>query len=190
MHTSQSTAPTRRTLIVLGVTIIAITTFGLLWLQPDARSRFSGLHISTSRAHSVTFERHPELVDLTHGGDANWTALLPPNGGFVSQPSKDGSGYEMAGISMFHQLHCLGMIRTAIQDLKYGKDETNGADKKKATTMGKINGLPVYDEEDDFGVRRRRSVRMEKEHGAHDEHKHWLHCLDYLVQVSCCCVLC
>lgn len=40
---------------------------------------------------------------------------MVPNGGFFYERGKTGS-LEAYGISMFHQLHCLAMIRVALQE--------------------------------------------------------------------------
>lgn len=99
----------------------------------------------------MTFTEHLEYYDLSDAGDGNWTRLLPPNGGFVVEKTAAGD-YEMAGVTMFHQLHCLAMIRAAIQDLRSG------------------TGHQHVDEE---------SGRR----GPHPDQEHWIHCLDYLMQV-------
>lgn len=66
----------------------------------------------------------------------------------------------MAGITMFHQPHCLGMIRSAIQQLMFDKP----------MNMEDAIGLK-HD-----GIGRR--------HGPHLDQEHWVHCLDYLAQVK------
>jgi hypothetical protein len=119
----------------------------------------------------VTFSRRNEFYDLTPEGDANWTALLPPNGGFVSHQTKDGN-YEMAGLTMFHQLHCLQMIRAAIQNLQVeGKDLEADLDLQENGMIG------------DMGMEHNTKNKV-KRHGPHLDQEHWVHCLDYLMQVS------
>jgi hypothetical protein len=123
----------------------------------------------------VTFTQRPEFFDLTAAGDGNWTALLPPNGGFVSEKTGEG-GYEMAGITMFHQLHCLQMIREAFQDVMEGKRMLESEMDAEEEEMG------MGDVGREHGVRRKRVVG--KRHGPHLDQDHWIHCLDYLMQVS------
>ncbi|KAJ5132553.1 hypothetical protein N7448_006711 [Penicillium atrosanguineum] len=60
------------------------------------------------------------FLDISHSGsfqsaedavrDPSWQKLLPSGGGFLFVQESDGTvqGY---GVSMFHQLHCLSMIR-------------------------------------------------------------------------------
>jgi hypothetical protein len=169
---------TTKPLVVLALTILLISTFGLFWIPPSQSSRYT---VSTSHFPSlrpalrpVKFAQRPEFFDLTPAGDGNWTALLPPNGGFVSERTGEG-GFEMAGITMFHQLHCLQMIREAFQDLMEGKkvleSEMDDEDEMGAGDVGK-----------EHGVKRKRSIG--KRHGPHLDQDHWVHCLDYLMQVS------
>jgi hypothetical protein len=148
-------------------------TAGLLWNQPDYASKLKSLHLLTTRTHPVTFQQRPEFFDLSEDGDGNWTSLLPPNGGFVSHPSPDGPGYEMVGITMFHQLHCLQMIRGTIQDLMAGRPVGSRMDGKLDEDTKHAKHSHQY--LDDFGVRKR-----------HLDQEHWVHCLDYLMQGILC----
>lgn len=93
-----------KSVVILGATVLLLTTIGLLWVQPSYSSTFTSLHLSTTRLHPVKFQERREFYDLSEAGDANWTALLPPDGGFLSRPSREGDGYEMVGVTMFHQL--------------------------------------------------------------------------------------
>jgi hypothetical protein len=119
----------------------------------------------------VTFSQRDEFFDLSPAGDANWTALLPPNGGFVSHQTKNGN-YEMAGLTMFHQLHCLQMIRAAFQD-----SFSEGKEALDADLMSKDAGMG------DVGLEHNTKNKV-KRHGPHLDQEHWVHCLDYLMQVS------
>ncbi|KAF2430169.1 hypothetical protein EJ08DRAFT_697711 [Tothia fuscella] len=165
--------PPRRSIIALGLTILCISTFGLFWVNPN-KSHFTTFH--ASRTRPTKFTQRLEFFDLSRASDGNWTALLPPNGGFVSESTKDG-GYEMAGITMFHQLHCLQMIREAFQDLTEGKraleSEMDDEEDDDFMDVGKEHGL-----------RRRSGLRTR--HGPHPDQEHWVHCLDYLMQGILC----
>ena len=104
--------------------------------------------------------------DLSPAGDPHWEAILPPNGGFILAEREEANGSTVTistGISMFHQLHCLQIIRKAIQGY-----------------MGANDCMSVEHEQGED--------EMTHEHGAthHDHHDqtHWVHCLDYLAQVS------
>ncbi|KAB5518247.1 hypothetical protein GE09DRAFT_929729, partial [Coniochaeta sp. 2T2.1] len=63
---------------------------------------------------ALVFERHPDLEDLSHNGDQTWSELTTPLGGMLWVKHNDTYSYPW-GISMFHGLHCLQMIRTAVQ---------------------------------------------------------------------------
>jgi hypothetical protein len=66
------------------------------------------------------FTAHAEYRNLSHEFDSLWEDLITPNGGFLSQ--KDGGDEaNHYGISMFHQLHCLAIIRSALQQATSGK---------------------------------------------------------------------
>jgi hypothetical protein len=172
MYFAQSKA-----IILIGATILLITTATLLWNQPDYTNKLGSLHLSTTQTRPVTFQQRSKYFDLSEAGDGNWTSLLPPNGGFVSSPSREGPGYEMVGITMFHQLHCLQMIRSTIQDLMAGRPVGSRMNERMENEMFQAKqGHPYLD--DSFGVRKR--------HGPHLDQEHWVHCLDYLMQGILC----
>jgi hypothetical protein len=104
----------------------------------------------TSYSHSTTFTPHPEYANLSHIYDELWDAILPANGGFLI----DSTG--SSGITMFHQLHCLQLLRVGLQrahDVGGGHEDMM---------------VPVVDMH---------------EHDVHANPEHYLHCLDYLRQV-------
>ncbi|KAH8817354.1 hypothetical protein F5884DRAFT_663008 [Xylogone sp. PMI_703] len=84
---------------------------------------------------SVTFQKYNNYQSLDPADDKYWEDLLTPNGGFVivEEPhiieSHHGTTDDIAfasrvrGISMFHQLHCLQMIRSALQESSGGKHQ-------------------------------------------------------------------
>lgn len=78
-----------------------------------------------------------------------------PNHGMVAVETADGGSRDW-GVSMWHQLHCLGLFRALLTG------ETHH------------HGSPHRREEDDG------SASASQEFGA----MHWVHCLDYLAQVS------
>ncbi|CAG8955464.1 hypothetical protein HYFRA_00010330 [Hymenoscyphus fraxineus] len=65
---------------------------------------------------TTIFTEHDRFMSLDHADDSVWDALLTPNGGFFKQPDSNGK-MRSHGISMFHQLHCLQMIRAKVQML-------------------------------------------------------------------------
>ncbi|KAL8948068.1 MAG: hypothetical protein Q9183_007723 [Haloplaca sp. 2 TL-2023] len=69
------------------------------------------------RLHHVTtiFRDKPVFENLSPSGDAEWErALLTPKGGFL-WVQYNGTTERPYGISMFHALHCLKMLREVIQ---------------------------------------------------------------------------
>lgn len=70
--------------------------------------------------------------DIASDDDIDWQSLLlPPNGGFLKVEEANGEtkGY---GVSMFHQLHCLTMMRTMLLGQAMSMEhETQGEEWKK-----------------------------------------------------------
>ena len=97
------------------------------------------------------FEPQPNLRSLDASTDVFWDTdrLLTPNGGYIIREYEGQDSYY--GITMFHQLHCLQALRTALQIL-----------------TAKANGTG--------------SGELPPSHWKHGTH--YLHCLDYLKQVS------
>lgn len=100
----------------------------------------------------TTFSAHPEFANLSHKYDALWEGVLPSNGGFLNHIGPDGTQVG-EGITMFHQLHCLQLLRIGLQ-----QKHSNGEE-----------AVPVVDGHG---------------HSVHANSEHYLHCLDYLRQVS------
>ncbi|KAF7875143.1 hypothetical protein EAF04_002315 [Stromatinia cepivora] len=85
---------------------------------PEAQGNTAGATIQnppTSDLYPKIFQPIPALeAAIGDAEDVNWDEyLLTPNGGFIMVDEGDGvtKGY---GVTMFHQLHCLGMIRTML----------------------------------------------------------------------------
>jgi hypothetical protein len=107
---------------------------------------------------SVVFSDHEEYKSLSHDYDYLWHELFTPNGGYINVREKNQTRHDY-GISMYHQLHCLQMIRTAIQDLQ----SQIGEQSQNHNNMHHDRSQALND---------------------HPGPMHWLHCLDYLRQVS------
>jgi hypothetical protein len=97
------------------------------------------------------FEPQYEFRSLDASTDLLWDDdhLLTPNGGYLVREFDGEDSY--FGITMFHQLHCLQALRTALQIL-----------------TAQVNGTG--------------SGELPHTHWRHGTH--YLHCLDYLKQVS------
>ncbi|KAI8626642.1 hypothetical protein F5Y19DRAFT_216915 [Xylariaceae sp. FL1651] len=118
-------------------------------------------HGSKPLLHSVRFEEHAAYQNLSRTYDTLWNELVPENGGFY--PEQDSNGKVVAkGLSMFHQLHCLAMIRISLQ-----------------RAMGFINNTDVMSA----------SHAHHHDHpdsSIEEETEHVLHCFDYIRQVMLC----
>lgn len=80
--------------------------------------------------------------------------------------TNDKGEQERAGVSLFHQLHCLSMIREVVQDLQ--ADQLTSK-QPRIVSHGKGN----------FG-------KPEKKKKKKTTEDHWVHCLEYMVQVVLC----
>lgn len=155
------------TLIIFTSTLITAVFYSvalvgdLLSSHPNFAMFSSDKHQSTAHIN-VVFSEHENYQNLSHVYDSLWKQLLAPNGGFLIRT--DGNQQHRYGISMYHQLHCLQMIRTAIQDLQ-GVEPVSGSKHDSNSHM-----------------------QHHKDQGpatnAHPGPDHYLHCLDYLRQVS------
>ena len=123
--------------------------------------RFSNL-ITTVRSHTcvsdprttISFSDYEEFQSIRTEANQVWDAILTPNGGRLYQTDSNGRRYG-SGISMFHQLHCLQMIRTKLQNLSFSNESY---------------GDP--------------GTRQAQAHQHHLDDDHVMHCLDYVRQVS------
>ncbi|KAF2205678.1 hypothetical protein GQ43DRAFT_459753 [Delitschia confertaspora ATCC 74209] len=113
-------------------TTIAFLLSSVLFLSFENLKVWSGMHISRDidgfsprfPHRTVVFARNPIFSDPhSPGGDAAWDSLMPTGRGFVliENPEKYGyhrgipteKGVDRFSVSVFHQLHCLGMIRAS-----------------------------------------------------------------------------
>jgi Mycotoxin biosynthesis protein UstYa len=196
---TSTTSRSRKTPLVTLLALATISTLTILYLHPPSTTLLP--HMSASHTTPKTFIPNPAYNDLSPSADGNWSNLLPPNGGFFS--TKVGEGYEMVGLTMFHQLHCLSMIRGALQGQKMESSKGRvvaGTDRRRSEGVeedlfGVRKKREVKIDEDLFGVRRKRDVkrgeseadlfgvRRKREERHEGKPEHYLHCFDYLVQV-------
>lgn len=77
--------------------------------QPESQ------HNETASIGSV-FSKLEDLEDMGAAGDTAWESLFPKGGGYLYLRSSNSStGSEQWGVSMFHSLHCLFMLRSGLQ---------------------------------------------------------------------------
>jgi hypothetical protein len=161
----------RRLLLVAGTTLALLFALSLFWQSSIPQINFcppfpEQVQIQEPRQNATqrVFSQTKIYSDLTSAADKNWTRLIPPNGGFVVRQNEEGKS-EMAGVSMFHQLHCLSMIRMAVQDMRAGRK-------------------PAHSHQEQ--VHGEGEAAQEKLDKNQTEEEHWVHCLDYLVQAVLC----
>ncbi|PYH49296.1 uncharacterized protein BP01DRAFT_378865 [Aspergillus saccharolyticus JOP 1030-1] len=72
---------------------------------------------------ATTFTQDKAFQSLDHAYDHLWADLsLNKSTGGLIYLSKGGNKWDQGGISMFHQLHCLTMMRQALQSASEGQD--------------------------------------------------------------------
>jgi hypothetical protein len=104
----------------------------LLVVYKEQHEHYLHKVISTLRSHghksqktTSIFHEHSEYQTLDGVANDAWDALLPVNGGFISTSVYNDSTTNglihdhryRYGIAMFHQLHCLQLIRGHLQQL-------------------------------------------------------------------------
>ncbi|PVH78109.1 hypothetical protein DL98DRAFT_590633 [Cadophora sp. DSE1049] len=104
---------------------------------------------------ATPFKANLTYQSLDPSTDDQWTQLVTPNGGFILE--KSGDDWQVYGVGMFHQLHCLQIIRNHIQELYSKLDARHGGGMKRGVV-----------------------------HGHHLDLGHTLHCMDYFRQVFLC----
>ncbi|MCJ1391224.1 hypothetical protein MMC18_004086 [Xylographa bjoerkii] len=123
-----------------------------------------------------TFSLQPALEDLSHAGDATWAStVLPAKGGFLWVRHNE-TYEESYGITMFHALHCLKLIRANLQELPYMQLFAA----EQAKQMGEGEGRVLNNIHED----------LEKRGLVHNNHlgdpDHVAHCVSYIAQSLAC----
>lgn len=128
-------------------------------------------HLSVStKARIVTFQDNHDYRNLSHDKDLLWDALIPPNGGFIVKFDEQNKrhGY---GVSMFHQLHCLSILRSSFQLLQ---------DKEVKSSSAR---LPPAGCTHNAQYQYKGLHSKQETHAETIDDEHWTHCFDYLRQV-------
>lgn len=85
-----------------------------------------GLTSTWTSTHNTTLFRDDfGYQSLTTEADKLWNGILTPNGGYIYRDDSKMSTRRPYGISMFHQLHCLQMIRRAFIDAMQNSTSTS-----------------------------------------------------------------
>ncbi|KAL7915467.1 hypothetical protein GGI35DRAFT_489104 [Trichoderma velutinum] len=139
--------------------LCAVSFMALGIEHDDTLRKLLDTHTSNSSPKStmVTIAEHPQYKNLSRDFDHLWDELLTPNGGFIMKKDENNDVHQY-GISMFHQLHCLAMIRTALQEALSLKDNMSKMQSRHEHSAQQLT----------------------------DGSPHWLHCFDYLRQTILC----
>lgn len=159
--------------VVVTSSLLAFTIVILYTLVPLAgfvnrvATPYQGLfHELITSSRPANFSEHDDYRNMSHQFDSLWTDLLTSNGGFIYKTEKDNRKHKY-GISMFHQLHCLAILRGAFQMFHETMDPH----------QVDLRETPAH----------RRGEEMQRNPNPHESHydqDHWTHCFDYLRQVS------
>lgn len=113
--------------------IVSLAFCSYILLQTDyVRIGFNGFCQESCPRHpnsapdpiTSTFERIQALEDLSGNGDIAWaTQMSTPKGGFL-RVRRNETLIENWGISVFHALHCLEIIRDALRSLEHHPDSS------------------------------------------------------------------
>lgn len=137
----------------------------------EGRSLAALLRKLDMSSRDVHFVQDNNYTSLDHKFDGLWhDDMLPPNGGYFPM-DKETNNTDKLGISMFHQLHCLGMIREEMQHLHEIIDNLNAGGTGEVKSH---HNSRRHNDGFDFDAGR----------PAHHDQGHTLHCFDYLRQVS------
>lgn len=127
-----------------------------LWSPSKIQRSLCGMHHQEALTIPREFTTHPALEDLSHKGDEAWeTELFTPHGGFL-MVRRNETVKEKWGVSMFHGLHCLQLIRSSLQQAK------------EMGTPSMPGGHGNHHEQ----------------HSEHLDESHLQHCFSYITQVG------
>lgn len=142
--------------IVSTVFLILFTSQLLAVFHGSSRDHNSSVpDVQVPSEFIVNFTEHIDYENFSHKFDWKWHELLTPNGGFLVKIDERTGTRRIHGISMFHQLHCLGMIREGVQALQENVMIATGSTHQHQAGADSHHGQIM---------------------------QHWLHCFDYLRQ--------
>lgn len=97
---------------------------------------------------TTAFRERPVLEDLSPAGDDSWERMaLPRKGGFLWVEYNETSN-EAWGISMFHALHCLKMLRLVIRNSGLMKSVVGESDPVQHSEGGGETGTLMHPDMD------------------------------------------
>ncbi|EED19814.1 hypothetical protein TSTA_030770 [Talaromyces stipitatus ATCC 10500] len=117
--------------------------------------------------NGIVFQETKDLKDTSVAGDKNWDNLFASDGYLYVKPKNASFPREPWGVSMFHGLHCLQILRNKIQNLEEEASQSGSETLEKQEKHGHHHdGADESDISDD----------------------HYKHCFSYLVQSIICAV--
>lgn len=150
-----------------GIAILAATVVSLSLLLPylPSSQTFDLYHLRSANNKDqkpqndnlYPFHTIPELENMSLEGDAAWQDMTTTRGGGFLWIRHNETYRVGWGVSMFHALHCLSMIREIVKQNPHFDSETGGSEHGSG-----------------------------HEHDAHMDYKHAGHCLSYIAQSLMC----
>jgi len=142
--------------------------------RPARQYSYEGTDISWKlpiELSEAAMEIKSSVLDLTD--DAQWAATVPPHQGRV----RLGPSNRTFAVSMYHQLHCLNILRKVVVDARDNRTSGSGSDGPE---------LAIISDHDDQLVEsgdryQRQTARMAMDTASHVEH-----CLPFLLQGLLC----
>ena len=138
--------------LMLSITALTYTSSPKNWWSATILPHVCG---SDPLTEPVLFTINSQYMNLSYDANAYWDNLITPNGGFIRQLDSEGIMMKH-GISMFHHLHCLQMIRAEIQRLMHLEQHHDA----------------------------QRGSKDERIKETVSDEAHWTHCIDYIRQVG------
>lgn len=180
MAVPQSAKSKRDQVFLLGLFVTLVVSFAgftyfmlMPFSQFNTHSHGKKLYIAAElqelekSSRIVEFSEHEDYKNLSREFDPLWDKLLTPNGGYLTADRKTNETDKL-GISMFHQLHCLAMIREEMQYLVHIIEVL-----KENTHAPELHSQ----------LQRRHKHGGDSMNPLNHDADHPLHCFDYLRQV-------
>jgi hypothetical protein len=105
-----------RGIVNFGLILTIVIFISVQPLRSEVKSlRASLTHCPDVGGTTTNFEEDERFQTFNSTADQLWKETVTPNGGFVIDETRTDS--QIYGIAMFHQLHCLAMVRSGFQVL-------------------------------------------------------------------------
>lgn len=128
--------------------------------QGDKQGLQAIVGLGQKGSNGIVFREVEALEDMSIAGDQNWDDLFAGDGYLFLKPENSSFPQEPWGVSMFHGLHCLQVLRNKIQEL-----DARVSGSEPLQNQGQHGHH--HDDSDDSDA----------------SNVHYLHCFSYLAQV-------